>query len=86
MVKVKKQYCEECGGEVMAKYGLLYSDTYCCNCGATIRTRRTLFGKEIWLLYPRPYARDGVYWRTEVKNTRHNNKRQKYAAEQGERS
>lgn len=80
MAKVKKQYCEKCGGEVTVKYGLLYSGTYCCNCGATIRSRRTLFGKEIWLIYPWSYARDGVYWRTEVKSASCN-KRKKHAAE-----
>ena len=84
MAKVKKQYCEKCGGEVTVIYGLLYSGTYCCNCGATIRSRRTLFGKEIWLIYPWSYARDGVYWRTEVKSASYNNKRKKHAAEQEE--
>lgn len=84
MAKIKKQYCEECGGEITVKYGLLYSDSYCCNCGAMIRTRRTLFGKEIWLIYPRSYVRDGVYWRTEVKSASYNHKWKKHAAEQEE--
>lgn len=77
MAKAKKQYCEECGGEIMVKYGLLYSNTYCCNCGAMIRTRRTLFGKEIWLIYPRSYARDGVYWRSESWGVKQSSKERK---------
>ena len=57
MAKEKKRYCGICGEEISVPMGLLYRDSYCCNCGTIIRTRRTLFGKEIY----HSYAKDGTH-------------------------
>lgn len=41
-----------------------------------IRTRQTLFGKQIYLTYPKSYIHDGTYLRMEVKGGKKNGKRE----------
>lgn len=70
MAKEKKRYCSICSEEISVSFGLFYHDTYCCNCGTIIRTRRTLFGKEIY----HSYAKDGTHIIIEMKRGKKNGK------------
>lgn len=65
MAKEMMRYCPCCAEEITVRLGLLYSDSYCCNCGTTVRSRRTITGKQIYLAYPR--SNDGTYIRIECK-------------------
>ena len=68
--KEEKKFCPYCSSEIYVRLGLLYSDTYCCNCGTIVRTRKTLTGKQIYLAYPR--TNDGTYLRIECKGGKKN--------------
>ena len=76
MAKEKQRHCTYCGEVICLRLGLFYSEAYCCNCGSTIRTIKTLFGKQIYLTYPKSYIHDGTYLRMEVKGGKKNGKRE----------
>ena len=48
----KQRYCVACAGEVTLKFGLRESESVCPHCGATLRTKRSLFGKETMAAQP----------------------------------
>lgn len=70
MAKERKRYCCICGEEISVPFGLFYHESYCCNCGTTVRTRRTVFGKEIY----HSYTKDGIHIKMEMKGGKKNGK------------
>ena len=42
----KKRYCVMCAGENILDYGLREKQSVCPHCGAILRYKRCLFGKE----------------------------------------
>lgn len=48
----KNRYCASCAGAVRLEFGLQESESVCPHCGAILKTKRSLFGKETMSVQP----------------------------------